>query len=124
LIKHTYDELKIGLTNTAITPEQELKFRALIDIFGDTFAVTNAELNGTNRLKFKINIQQDARPIRQRAYSYSQEARVEIERQIQEMLAIKFIRHSISPSASNILLVRKSWDSNVFAFIIGPLIDA
>jgi len=26
LIKHTYDELKISLTNPAITPEQELNF--------------------------------------------------------------------------------------------------
>jgi len=58
-------------------------------------------------LKFTINIQQDARPIRQRPYSCFQEARVEIERQIQEMLAIKFIRHSISPWASNVLLVRR-----------------
>jgi len=107
LIKHTYDELKISLTNTAITPEQEQKFRALINEFGDIFAVSNAELTGTDRLKFTINIQQDARPIRQRPYSYSQEARVEIERQIQEMLAIKFIRNSISPWSSNVLLVKK-----------------
>jgi len=91
LIKHTYDELKICLTNPAITPEQQLNFRALIDEFGDIFAVNNSELTGTDRLKFTINIQLDPRPIRQRAYSYSQEARVEVERQIQEMLAIKFI---------------------------------
>jgi len=88
LIRHTYDELKISLTNPAITPEQELKFCALIDEFGDNFAVNNSEHTGTKRLKFTINIQKDARPIRQRPYSYSQEARVEIERQTQEMLAI------------------------------------
>jgi len=99
VIKHTYDELNICLTNPAITPEQQLRFRALIDEFGDIFAVNNAELTGTGRLKFDINIQQDARPIRQRPYSYSREARVEIEKQIQEMLSIKFIRHSISPWA-------------------------
>jgi len=107
IVKHTYEELKICLTNPAITPEQQAKFRAFIDEFGDIFAVHNSELTGTDRLKFTINIQQDARPVRQRPYSYSQEARVEIERQIQEMLAIKFIRHSISPWASNKLLVRK-----------------
>jgi len=97
LIKHKYDELKISLTNPAITPEQQLNFCALIDEFGDIFAVNNSQPTRTDRLKFTINIQQDASPIRQRPYSYFQEARVEIERQIQEMLAIKFIRHSISP---------------------------
>jgi len=52
-------------------------------------------------------VHQDACPIRKRLYSYGQEARAEIERQIQEMLAIKFIRHSILPWASKVLLVRK-----------------
>jgi len=108
------------LTNTAITLEQELKFCALIDELGDIFAVSNAELTDTDRLKFTINIQQDARPIRQRPYSCSQETRVEIEKQIQEMLAIKFIRHSISPWASNVLLIRKKKASNSFALTKGP----
>jgi len=44
LIKHTYDELKISLTNRAITPEQQLKFSALIDEFGGIFAVNNSIL--------------------------------------------------------------------------------
>jgi len=56
LIQNTYDELKISLTNPAITPEQQFKFRALIDEFGDIFAVNNSELLGTDRLKFTINI--------------------------------------------------------------------
>jgi len=79
----------------------------LIDEFWDIFAVNNSKLTGTDRLKFTINNQKDARPIRQRPYSYSQEARVGIERQIQEMLAIKFLRHSISSWSSNVLLVKK-----------------
>jgi len=114
LIKHTYGELKICLTIPAITPEQQLKFRALIDEFGDIFAVNISELTGTDRLKITINIQLDARPIRQRPYSYSQEARVEIERQIQEMLAIKFMRHSIFPWASNVLLAKKNSNEQRF----------
>jgi len=66
LIKHTYDDLKICLTNPAITLKQQLKFRALIDEFGDIFAINNSELTGTDRLKFTINNQQDARPIMQK----------------------------------------------------------
>jgi len=46
LVKHTFDELKIKLTNPTITPDQEVKFRRLIDEFGDVFAVSNAELPG------------------------------------------------------------------------------
>jgi len=56
IVKHTFKELKINLTNPDITPEQERKFRNLIDEFGDVFAVSNAELPGMDRLKFKIHI--------------------------------------------------------------------
>jgi len=52
-VNHIFDELKIKLTNPAITPEQEVKFRSLIDDFGDVFAVFNAELPRMDRLKFK-----------------------------------------------------------------------
>jgi len=74
MVKHTFEKFKIKLTNPDITPEQELRFRKLIDEFGDVFAVSNAELPRMNRLKFMINVHQDSRPIRQRPYSYSQEA--------------------------------------------------
>jgi len=87
--------LKIKLTNHAISSDQEVKFRSLNNEFGDVFTVSNAELPGMDRLKFKINLHQDARPIRQRPYLYSQEAREKIERQIQKMLAIKFIQRFI-----------------------------
>jgi len=107
IVKHTFKKMKIKLTNLDITPEQELKFHNLIDEFVYVFAVSNAELPGMDRLKFKINVHQDSHPIRQRPYSYSQEARAEIERHIQEMLALKFIRHSILPWASTVLLVHK-----------------
>jgi len=50
LIRHTYDELKICLTNRAMTPGKQLKFRASIDEFGDIFAVNNSELTGMDRL--------------------------------------------------------------------------
>jgi len=52
-------------------------------------------------------MQQDSRPVRQRPYSYSQKARTEIEKQIQELLAVEFIRHSVSPWCSKVLLVKK-----------------
>jgi len=66
----------------------------------------NEKLPGTYVLEFKINFQQDSRLVRQRLYCYSQEARVEIEWQIQELLAIKFIRYFVLLWASNVLLVK------------------
>jgi len=80
VVKLTFEELKNKLTNPDITPEQELRFCRLIDEFGNVFAVSNAELPGIDRLKFRINVHQDSRPIRQRSYLYSQEARAEIEK--------------------------------------------
>jgi len=82
IVKHTFKNLKIKLTNPATNPEQEAKFRNLIDEFGDVFALSNMELPGMDLLKFKLSVHLNACLIRQRPYSYSKEARAEIERQI------------------------------------------
>jgi len=69
----------------------------LIDEFGDVFALVNEDIPETDRMQFKIHMEQDARPIRQKLSFYSQGAKAGIEQEIQKMLATKFIRHSISP---------------------------
>jgi len=74
---------------------------------GDVFALSNIELEGTDILEYDIHVKQDARPARQKLYNYSEKARIEIETQVQELLAIKFIRRSTSAWCSNVLLVRK-----------------
>jgi len=80
VIKHTYEELKIKIDNPDITPHELEKFRALITEFGHVFALSNAEIEGTDLLEYEIQVQHDSRPIRQRPYNYSEEARLEIER--------------------------------------------
>jgi len=105
--KHTFEELNLKLANSAITLEQEAEFRGLIEEFENIFALNNEELPGTDRVEFKINLQQDSRPVRQKPCSYSQAERTEIEKQIQELLAVKFMRHSVSPWCTNVLLVKK-----------------
>jgi len=65
------------------------------------------ELKGTDILEYEIHVKQDARPSRQKPYNYSKKARAEIEKQVQELLSIKFIRRSTSAWCSNVLLVKK-----------------
>jgi len=65
------------------------------------------ELEGTDILEYDIHVKQDARPARQKPYNYSEKAPAEIEKQVQELLAIKFIRRSTSAWCSNVLLVKK-----------------
>jgi len=98
VIKHTYEELKIHLTNPAITPKQKAKLCRLFYEFGDIFALSNEELPGTNRLQFKINIQQDTRLV----------IILIVKRKKWKLKNIKFIRHSVSPWLSNVLLVHKN----------------
>jgi len=74
---------------------------------GDVFALSNMELEGADILEYEIHVKQDARPARQKAYNYSEMARAEIEKQVQELLAINFIRRSTSAWCSNVLLVKK-----------------
>jgi len=65
------------------------------------------ELKGTDILEYEIHVKQDAKPYRQKPYNYSEKARAEIEKQVQELLAIKFIRRSTSAWCSNFLLMKK-----------------
>jgi len=66
---------------------------------------------GTDILEYDIHVKQDARPTQQKSYNYSEKARVNIEKQVQELLVIKFIRRSTSPWCSNVLLVKKHYKS-------------
>jgi len=74
------------------------------------------EIPGMNRLKFKINVQQNARSIHQRPYSYSQEARAEIEQKIQEMLEIKLYVTQFCPGRSRGYWSLKRMASNISAW--------
>jgi len=102
-----YDALKLKLENSDLTEQEKQRFKELISEFGDVFALSNIELEGTDILEYDIHVKQDTRPARQKPYNYSEKARAEIERQVQELLAIKLIRRSTSAWCSNVLLVKK-----------------
>jgi len=55
--------------------------------FGDVFALSNMELEGTDILEYEIHVKQDSRPARQKPYNYSEKARAEIEKKVQELLS-------------------------------------
>jgi hypothetical protein len=54
-----------------------------------------------------IPLQPGAVPVNSRPYRYSPQHKIEIERQLQELLAVGLITHSSSPFASPVLLVQK-----------------
>jgi len=95
-IHHKYEELNLKLENPDLTDQERQKFKELIGKFGDVFVLSNMELEGTDILEYDIHVKQDARTMQQKPYNYSEKARAEIEKQVQELLAIKFIRRSTS----------------------------
>jgi len=104
---HKYEALKLKLENPDLTEQEKQRFQELISEFGDVFALSNIALEGTDILEYDIHVKQHATQARQKSYNYSKKARAEIGKQVQELLAIKFIRRSTSPWCSNVLLVKK-----------------
>jgi len=59
-IKHTFEELNIEIKNEEITEDQKLKFKQLINSFGDVFALTNGEIEGTDLMEYEIQMKPGA----------------------------------------------------------------
>jgi len=106
-IHHKYEALNLKLENPDLTVQEKQRFKELVGEFGDVFTLSNMELEGTDILEYEIHVKQDLRPSRQKPYNYSEKVRAEIKKQVQELLAIKFIRRSTSAWCSNVLLVKK-----------------
>jgi len=107
LISHTYEELEIKLTNDALSETEKRDFKNLINQYGDVFALSNEELEGTTLGEYSINIIPGSKPVRQAPYNQSAKAREAAETEIKELLRIGFIRPSVSPWAANIVMVKK-----------------
>ena len=100
----------LGLTyaSPALTSDQTEMVADLIYKNRDVFALSLADLPGTNLIQHDIVT--CGEPKRQRAFRHSLPARDEIEKQVKEMLAHGIVRESDSLWASPVILVSKRDD--------------
>jgi len=91
---------------TGFSDAQRDQLIALLYANRDLFTSDLSELPGTDVMTHTIDTG-DARPIRQRPYRHSVEARKEIDRQIDVLLESGIIEPSDSPWGSPVVLVRK-----------------
>ena len=91
-----------------ITREQWNKLMDLLWEFRDLFPAEGDELGCTNVLEFKINLRDEARPVKATPYRSNPTVRREITRQVEQMLEDGIIRPSTSNYVSPVLLVTKA----------------
>ena len=99
-------DLGIDFSESDLTAEQLRKLMVLIGRYRHCFAKSLDELGCTHLHTHKIETG-DAPPVKQRYYRQSYEARIETERQIEEMLKADIIEPSNSEWRSPIILVKK-----------------
>jgi hypothetical protein len=93
----------------SLTPAAEsmpAEIQPLVQEFDDIFTA-GQQLPPCRRHDHKIPLLPGAQPVKARPYRYAPHQKDEIERQIHQMLRQGIIRHSTSPFASPVLLVRK-----------------
>jgi hypothetical protein len=98
-----YDRDIIAVIQEHEIPESVQK---LIHQFEDVFATPNS-LPPQRPFDHHIQLMPGAQPVNIRTYRYSPVQKSEIEKQVKEMLQNGIIKHSTSPYASPVLLVRK-----------------
>jgi hypothetical protein len=82
------------------------EIQPLVQEFDDIFTA-GQQLPPRRLHDYKIPLLPGAQPVKARPYRYAPHQKDEIERQIHQMLRQGIIRHSTSPFASPVLLVRK-----------------
>ena len=105
------DRLKV--TWDAISVEEGLKLKSLIDEYTDVFAINPMEVDRTDLVQHKIDTGGQA-PLRQPPRRIPFSSRAKVEKMVQEMLDTGIIEHSSSPWASPIVLVSKQDGSTRF----------
>ena len=108
-LKRTFEELGFNLDDTDLTPDEKLRFKSVIEEFSDVFCLSNAELSGIvlGKLELKLKPGADAKYSRARIYPMSTPDRLELERQISDLLKWGFIERSKSRFSSPAFLVAK-----------------
>ena len=102
----TLQELGITITNTNLSESEKNTLSKLIEQNSDIFAISLHDLPGTPLHTYDIDTG-DSKPIRQRPYRPSPSGRVEMSKQIKELLDAGFIEPSTGPWGSPCILVKK-----------------
>ena len=106
-------QLGLDLHNANLTEEQKKQLLLLIGEYRDVFATKMSELGRTDIYQHKIDTG-DAKPVRQRFYRQSAEAKKEIEKHIIEMLENDIIEPSTSEWHFPVVIVGKKDGSSRF----------
>lgn len=98
-----------------LTQEQYRRAEQILPDYSDVFSTSSDDIGSTHLAYHRI-ITSTETPIRQRAYRTSPATKVEIQRQVDDLLDRNIIQESHSPWSSSIVLVRKK--DNTFRFCI------
>lgn len=97
----------VDLSSTGLEEREKEEVFRLLERCKDVFAADSIELGDAKGVKHRIRLTDDT-PFKDRPRRIPPAMYDEVKQHIQEMLAVGAIRHSNSPWASNIVLVRKS----------------
>ncbi|XP_061357352.1 uncharacterized protein LOC133301690 [Gastrolobium bilobum] len=97
-------EVSVDLMNLKASVDDSL-WQLLLK-YQSVFAIPNA-LPPVRNMDHAINVEQGSRPVHVRPYRYGHYQKEEIERQVTDLMASGFIKHSTSPYSSPVLLVKK-----------------
>ena len=101
------------LPSSELTKEEYEKAEQLLQTYSDIFSATPQDIGQTDFIHHHINTSTEI-PIRQRAYRTSPAMRVEIQKQVDDLLQRGIIEESYSPWASPIVMVKKKDDTYRF----------
>ena len=114
-IKSKYKHVPLDLTSTVLSDQQKQIFQEFINQNSDVFANDLSELGKCNNYYHSI-ITETEKPIQSQPYRTSPKAKLEIEKQVKQMLKYDIIEESISAYASPVVLVKKP--NNEYRFAI------
>src|SRR6267154_4551980 len=103
----TLKELGISINNTNLSETEKATLSKLLEDNSDVFALSLHDLPGTTLQTYDIDTG-DSKPVRQRPYRPSPAGRIEMSKQIKELLDAGFIEPCTGPWASPCILVKKN----------------
>ena len=98
------------LPSSELSKEEYEKAEQLLQAYSDIFSASSHDIGQTDIIHHHINTSAET-PVRQRAYRTSPAMRVEIQKQVDDLLQRGIIEESYSPWSSPIVMVKKKDDT-------------